>query len=502
MSWSTDTSLNSPLANAWHLFRHELLYVLWALMEIAIIAPVSLALMPWAGYWSPAQFVLWLLLLVMIPFNLSRLASILEIPVQRQQIIMVLALFITVLAAWRIIVYPDAGMLDFGWLSEMFRHIIESGNPYRSQELAIFVLVVIGWWRGISLVGRRVDFRDTGLRFRMGILLTALLVAFVAGSFLDWSVTPFVLLFFFSGLLAVVMSRVEQLELSRSGRSFPMGPRWLIVVSLTAAILVFLTGIVTGFISGESVLEVVGWMAPVWGGLTFLIASVTSMVSYLLVPIILALEWILGKIPFDFTTPSEMVSDFGEDSGLATVQPEQIVEKVPQFVDTAQRLLPFLIMIFVVLLVSLALSRLFQMARRAAEPEGQPLNPLDGLSGLEKPGFAQRLLDRLGFVRRWRSAASIRRIYQAMCDTAADYGYARASSQTPYEYLTTLDGAWPNFHGETVLITEAYIRVRYGEIPESQEEMNQITEAWEVLRQNLPAGAEADKSTIDIKRLP
>jgi hypothetical protein len=500
MNWTAGSPIGAQLSSAWHIFRHELLFILWALMEIAIIAPLTLALMPWAIYWSPTQFVIWILLLMLIPFNLSRIGSILEIPVQRQQIVMVIALFVTILIAWRLIVYPDIGLLDLSWLGEMFRHITESGNPYRSQELAIFAIVVISWWRGISLVGRRVDFRDTGLRFRTGILLVALLVAGVAGAFLSWSVTPFVLLFLFSGLLAVVMSRVEQLELNRSGRSFPMGPRWLIVVAGVAGLLVFFTGILTGYISSDSVLEVVGWLAPIWAAAVFLIAAVTSMVSYMLVPIILFLEWLIGLIPFDFAPPDEAVTDFGSDSALATLQPEQLVEQVPQLVETSQRLLPFLIMVFVVLLVSLALGRLFQMARRTAQSDSSSISPMDGFSGLETPSLGRRLLDRLGFINRWRSATSIRRIYQAMCDTAADYGYPRSESETPYEYLETLAQAWPNSKEYTEVVTEAYVRVRYGEIPETEEEMNQIVLAWEQLKEDLPSEGPMDESKIDLKR--
>jgi len=500
MSQLVGHSVGPWFSSAWHIFRHELLYILWASMEIALIAPLALALMPWARYWSPTQVTIWLLLLMLIPFNLSRISSILEIPVQRQQILMALALFATVLLTWRLLVYPNYDLLDFGWIGEMFGHIAESGNPYRSRELGLFALVVICWWRGISLVGRRIDVHDTGLRLRFGVLLMAVFVAGIAGTMLSWSVTPFILLFLFSALMAVVLTRVEQLELNRSGHSFPMGPRWMIVVIGTAALLTFLTGIITGYISGETVMEVVGWLGPIWLAFTFMAAVVASMVSYLLVPVIALLEWLIGLLPFDFSAPIEPLADFGLDSGLPTVQPEVLTEQAPQLFETSQRLLPILIMIFIILLVSLALGRLFKIARRAAEPEATSISPTDGLAGLESVGFARRFLDRLGFIRRWRSATSIRRIYQAMNETAADHGYPRGHSETPYEYLATLSEAWPNYEENSVLITEAYIRVRYGEIPETKEEMDRITLAWGELRENPPKDVDGDDSGMDLKR--
>jgi hypothetical protein len=241
-------------------------------------------------------------------------------------------------------------------------------------------------------------------------------------------------------------------------------------------------------------------MAPIWAAIGFLIAAVTSMVSYLLVPIILFLEWLIGLIPFDFSPPGEAVTDFGSDSAFATLQPEEFIEQVPDLVETSQRILPFLIMLFVVLLVSLALGRLFQMARRTAESDSSSISPMDGFTGLESPGLGRRLLNRLGFISRWRSATSIRRIYQAMSDTAAEYGYPRSESETPYEYLETLAQAWPNSKENTVVVTEAYVRVRYGEIPETEQEMNQIVLAWDQLKEDLPSEGPMDDSKIDLKR--
>ena len=87
-----------------------------------------------------------------------------------------------------------------------------------------------------------------------------------------------------------------------------------------------------------------------------------------------------------------------------------------------------------------------------------------------------------------------------MSDRATDHGYPRSESETPYEYLETLASAWPYYQDETVMITEAYIRVRYGEIPETKDEMDKIVIAWQQLRENDPADLSRDDSRIDIRR--
>ncbi len=210
------------------LLRHELLYVLWAMMEITIIVPVILAIAPWARFWPPEVVALLLLLLMLVPFNLSRLASMFKVTVERQQLFMVFALIATLLVAWRTLLYEANSILDISWLGQFVDHINQGDNPLWSRDLLVFVMVVLVWWRGISLVGRRIDIGDVGLRFRLGILLEVFLVAGLAGSQLGWSVTPFILLFFFVSLMAIILTRVEQLERSHSGQSFPIGFRWLL----------------------------------------------------------------------------------------------------------------------------------------------------------------------------------------------------------------------------------------------------------------------------------
>ncbi len=47
----------------WGVAKQELLYLCWALMEIALLTPIALIFMGWARFWPPGQVALWLLLL-------------------------------------------------------------------------------------------------------------------------------------------------------------------------------------------------------------------------------------------------------------------------------------------------------------------------------------------------------------------------------------------------------------------------------------------------------
>lgn len=482
------------LTAVWRFVRHEILYILWALMEISLLAPVFLAGTPWTRFWSQGVFAVWLLLLMLIPFNLIRVMSLVNVPKDRQRLVLVGGLFLTVLISLRTVLYEPSGLFDFSWLVEFFGHSGQPESPLWGRDVAVFIIVCFSWWRGISLAGRSMDIGDVGVRFRFGALFLAILVGGIAESLLNQPVTPFILLFFFASLMAIVLTRIEQLEMNQSGRSFPLGPRWVVVVGFAAFLVVFIIGIATGVTSGTAVDNVVGWLAPLWQALRFMATAVLGMISYLSVPIIIVLEWLLELLiglvgplmqeafqNLELATPPPVVDpqtaeDLTEISGPTSVLPRQLVS--------------ILVMVFFILLISLAFSRLLRFFRVPSEADTELVNPLEGLSG-KRPGFGRRLLNRLGFLRRRLAAASIRRIYQDMCSMAGSNGYPRLESETPYEYLKTLKEAWPENTAETRLITEAYNRIRYGELPETQEELDEIEEAWKRLERIQPDGGKA-----------
>ncbi len=477
------------IVSVWTNFRHELLYVVWALMEVAIITPLFLAFMPWARYWSPLMTAIWLLAVMLIPFNLSRLMSTLQLSIERQRIWMVIGLVLTVLFSWRLLLYQPNSIVDLRWLIGITSRLGRSGNPFWIRDLAVFICVAFMWWRGISMVGRIVDVGNIGFRFRAGVLIAAPLVAGLAGSLLGWPVTPFILIYYFASLLAIVFTRVEQLELQGRGRSVQIGPRWVLYVATVAGLVALVTGAIASLVSGEPLLILVASLAPVWLALEFMLISLISIVSYLSSPLLLALGLLVNFLS-SLIGPA-LRTALNNLPNLALIQPvtpelEELAQESRTLADAPRTLLTILIMLLVVLLIALALGRFFRSANQSPELESnRSARFIDGRD-IKRLGFGRRLLQRLGGLGKWRTAASIRRIYRGMCETAAGYGYPRAGTETPYEYLNTLVQVWPENSFESLVITEAYNRVRYGEIPESKDELNQITEAWKILERATP----------------
>jgi hypothetical protein len=61
-------------------------------------------------------------------------------------------------------------------------------------------------------------------------------------------------------------------------------------------------------------------------------------------------------------------------------------------------------------------------------------------------------------------------------------GDPRPAAQTPLEFMPTLETTYPGREEDLDDITRAYLRVRYGELPETRQEVDLVEEAWERVR--------------------
>jgi hypothetical protein len=76
------------------------------------------------------------------------------------------------------------------------------------------------------------------------------------------------------------------------------------------------------------------------------------------------------------------------------------------------------------------------------------------------------------------SLISIRKTYASLVRLASASGFPREQSQTPYEYVCALLQAFPENAPEIRLITEAYVRVHYGERSFPPHYVQRVREAW------------------------
>ncbi len=477
----------------WTTLKQELLYISWAVMQVALLAPVALFIMEWARYWPSFQMTLWLLLLMLLPFNLGRLLSALQMSKKWQLRIEFIALIATFLLTWKLLLFPSISIFDLGWFGQIASNFAVSGSQLWTKILILFVILIFTWWRGLSLINFKADIQRVGLLLRVGTLL------FIPFSLLPYQrldvlgVMPFVLLFLLSGLTAISLIRAEQVEKDRSGFSASLSPRWVTTIFLTSFLIVLASALLALIVSGEFVGVISEWFSPLKTAFWFAVAVALGTVFYLSTPLFLLFGQLLvlltSLFSAIFTNISERL-DFSLPSNLGGISElfpssEEAIEVTSFSIpDVVPRLFILIIMLAIVILVSTALTRRFRNAFFAPREEGLLTN--GEVERIDSSSLGQRVLQRLGLLRRWRSAASVRHIYRQMCQAAGSVGFPRAETETPYEYLQSLSEVWPDGQDESRLITEAYVRIRYGEIPETDEELQTIYQAWQKLEQTKP----------------
>jgi hypothetical protein len=102
--------------------------------------------------------------------------------------------------------------------------------------------------------------------------------------------------------------------------------------------------------------------------------------------------------------------------------------------------------------------------------------------------FVQNLVQRLSLTsgESRRAAARIRRIYAELIDLSARLGSPRPESFTPLEFLPLLIRQLPRSASDLDLITQAYIRIRYGEMPEYKQHLDEVEAAWTRIKDEFP----------------
>ena len=85
---------------------------------------------------------------------------------------------------------------------------------------------------------------------------------------------------------------------------------------------------------------------------------------------------------------------------------------------------------------------------------------------------------KLGQAARLLQAARIRWVYFQLMDLCTELGRPRPAAVTPLEFLPDLEALFPDSQAGLGFITQAYLKVRYGELPESRDEVEQVVSAW------------------------
>ena len=345
-------------------------------------------------------------------------------------------------------------------------------------------MVVLLWRRGMNLARHPIGPLAVQRDFRLGIAV--FIITGLISTMSDFQLPTFeVLLFLVFGLLAMSGARLSAISHLRGGVAVPFNYRWLFGIAAMAIATVLVIGAAAVF-AGNVLAKLVAAL------FTGLIALFVYLVLLLMWPLILLLIPPLMALLERITLLIQGMSI--KESELQAGNVEGLIESLaegsvrPAWVDDLNAVLSIILFLGVlVVILAFVLTGLRRMSARRNLPDA--LHP-DEVSSVGSLGAALRDalqsraeqiaagLSRLRPGSRMLAAFRIRRIYGKLMNLSNDLGFSRDPSCTPREFLSVLEHHFPSLQTELTLITDSYVRVRYGEFPETHEEIEEVEEAW------------------------
>lgn len=360
-----------------------------------------------------------------------------------------------------------------GSLGDFFSMALRFGDPSAVMEAfwtPFFTLLVN--LRGISMARYAVTIREAINSFRMSLVLIILYAIVFSQSIPEnFMITIFVFLLF--ALLSMSFARIADLSSSHGGRLPGFGYQWGIGILLASLIVTILSLVSTEVISMK-VAEFLG------SGVTLLLQLFLGLIVLVSSPILLAVvagvQFILQLLAPNLANITDTIN---LDSGNELLN--QFQEQVSRNIHVDPRsliMLGILVIFVIIILIQLRwnpLKRLVRGEEGTIQSVGaiKITNPLKNLFG---SGFRRRKRPSASSL---LAAARVRRIYAQLMELCQHLGKPRPRSATPLEFLPQMEQVFPQNTSGLSLITQAYIKIRYGEYPETTEEIEDVMDAWE-----------------------
>jgi Domain of unknown function (DUF4129) len=417
-----------------------------------------------------------LVIIASVSYLLSRLLAILKIKIILRRGLILTWLLVCVYVGLRFFVIPGQPLGLTAAAGRIIQAIGQVSSVYpREIILALGILWIVQ--RGVSLAVNPFEYSVASGRFAAGVfwLGTYSLIAPFTG---ETPIMP-IYLFILFGLLALGLARIYSLQFLRGSRKIPFAGSWLGGILGSVAVVVGLA-VFTGFLM-ES------WGAALTSRLLIGGLSVILIIgSILLLPVLAVLMQLIPLL-------QELMDQF-------PVIAKQILGVLAAIQGIFQRILAALehdlrpphvsgpAIVWSVLILSV-LILLLTVRIRANRRRGSDLFESEELEelGVFKTflGRLRSIQNRLGIrlgdrrIGQIWAKARIRRIYSQLISLCASLGLPRRLAQTPLEYLPMMQGSFPEGREDLAVITRAYLLVRYAELPESEQDLRDVENAWQ-----------------------
>lgn len=468
--------------------RAVLIHFCLAAMQAAWITPFWLllyrsALAPWISF---AQLLGVLLAWMLVLELLSRTDA--KSPVY--DLISLLLMALTSLAAVRLILYGDRPIADIGWMGRVVADTLNSteGLP---PAIVLVGFNLLLWQRATAATSRDLSFLSVGMSFRGGMLMMMAVGAFYTAS-RGPELLPFLWLYFALGLTAVAVARVNEkaAEAQSAGALLPLHrlAQVLAAVGVTlGAILLMATGY-----TPDGLRRVLHWLDPLWNVLRPMVFALVLALGRILNPLLMWLEARLADLLSGWVF--ELASPIATPTG--SVERPGLLERLPGWpLDVIRGVLVLLLVVGATLGFLVFMLLYLEKVRRSGdsattEEESAERVTLGGgiiQRGLRSLRRAARLVQRFGVGRQLLAAISVQNIYANLCRIARRRGMGRLAAQPPDDYLDTLIQVFPGQEERLARITAAYMRVHYGDHPVTLAELGAVREDYRAVREAEPA---------------
>jgi hypothetical protein len=462
-------------------WRREALYVTLVAAEMCWFTPWSFVITHQAVDITPYGTALILGLFVLAVVYSRRILDRLQIDLLYQRVLLVIAVLVTLPLMIHFVLYHNYGWFDLGWIGKAGRSFLSFYSL--PPEVGVSAIVLFLWWRGISISQRNLSFQGVAFSFRLGVLLLVFSVSLLSTFVVPVS-TAFILLFFFFSLLAVALARVEEVNQVRGGVGAPFNFTWLAILLGSIATVLVSAWLISQVYSIEGFSQALRWLQPVFDPLMKAVGNIILLLLRLLDPL---LRWLAKVLQGVLNNLAQNIKGYENLGPPPQDFPNAEPVKPPRLVIDALRY----ICLGTTVAAILAALALVLRQRRERQRRGDEIREslwssevfTEGVLNSMRAGWG-RLRDLAGLVGRFGpglrlyAAVSIRKIYANMTRLAATQGFPRQPAQTPYEYLPVLGLAFPNCQAEVMAITEAYVKVHYGEVPETPRDLQRIQECW------------------------
>jgi hypothetical protein len=361
---------------------------------------------------------------------------------------------------------------DTSWLLAVPRAIAGLFYGFRPELLVLIATGVI-WWLGRRLAYAKVNFTTLVSEFQFGLVI--LVVTFLIASSIEVDIAhPAYLIaafFLFSlGGMSIAHAREGVSWLSGLNQGHWVG---LLLVSISLVLILgFLVSLAVTPDLLQLCLAAIKW---VWGLIVKAMAFLASLLP--------------SSGPAEPLTPVP---------GVETVPSEEFeLWTMPEAVRTGLGI-GWMVLFggLIVLAIWRISSDIFRwLRRRLASMAGAEYEPLPGAFRADLLSLLKRIgSNLLSLILRFRrgagrepgfaGVASVRQVYRWLLRWASTGGCPRGMSQTPYEYCSALAGLLPEAQGDLELITQGYVRARYGASLPDEGESARLSQAWHRVRQN------------------